>query len=287
MSCRALSSIVGISVLACVLTATAAHAAVTRVEQNDKNIVYSGNWYSNEGGANSGGNAVLTNTRGARVSITFTGSGISWIGVQDGWAGLATVYLDGTMKVVNTYGNGGYQRALFTANGLSSGPHTLSIEVTHERGPNTDGSWIWIDAFDIENGEPVPGGLAASAGRVEENNAALVYLGRWFANTNPAHSGGYATLAMDAGSVMTINFNGTGISWLAYRDEWSGIARVYVDGVEKSTIDNYLSPAAQRVVYSLGGLPSGSHSLTIEVTGSHNQSSRGSWVWLDAFDVTQ
>ena len=144
-----------------------------------------------------------------------------------------------------------------------------------------------IRTFDIENGEPVPGNLTASPGRVEENNPALVYLGRWYANTNPAHSGGNASLAMDAGSRVTVNFNGTGINWVAYRDEWSGIARVYVDGVEKSTIDNYLSPAAQRVVYSLGGLPSGSHSLTIEVTGSHNQSAKGSWVWLDAFDVTQ
>ena len=133
----------------------------------------------------------------------------------------------------------------------------------------------------------MPTALTASAGRVEENNPSLVYLGRWYPNLNPAHSGGHAILAMDAGSRVTINFNGTGISWLAYRDEWSGIARVYVDGEEKSTIDNYLSPAQQRVVYSIGGLQSGSHSLSIEVTGTHNQSSKGSWVWLDAFDVTQ
>jgi hypothetical protein len=287
MSCRALPRTIGIFAFALLSTAVAAQAAVTRVEQNDKNVVYSGNWYSNENGANSGGSAALTNTRGARVSITFTGTGIAWIGVTDAWAGLATVYLDGSMKIVNTYGNGGYQQALFRASGLSSGPHTLSIEVTHERGPGTDGSWVWIDAFDIENGAPVPGNLTASAGRVEENNPALVYMGRWYANANPAHSGGNASLAMDGASKVTINFNGTGINWIAYRDEWSGIARVYLDGVEKSTIDNYLSPAGQRVVYSIGGLPSGSHSLTVEVTGSHNQSSKGSWVWLDAFDVTQ
>ena len=282
-----LPRIVSISAVALLLTAVTAHAAVTRVEQNDKNIVYSGNWYSNENGANSGGTAALTNTRGARVSITFTGTGITWIGVADHWAGLATVYLDGTMSIVNTYGNGGYQRPLFAATGLSSGAHTLAIEVTHERGPLTEGSWVWIDAFDIENGAPVPGNLAASAGRVEESNPVLVYTGRWYANRNPSHSGGNASLAMDAGSKVVINFEGTGITWIAYRDEWSGMARVYVDGVEKTTVDNYLSPAQQRVVYSIGGLPSGSHTLTIEVTGSHNQSARGSWVWLDAFDVTQ
>lgn len=267
--------------------ASTARAAVTRVEQNDKNVVYSGNWYSNENGANSSGSAALTNTRGARVSLTFTGTGIAWIGVSDAWAGLATVYLDGAMKIVDSYGKGGYQQALFRATGLAAGPHTLSIEITHERGPGTDGSWVWIDAFDIENGEPIPGNLTAAAGRIEESNPALVYTGRWYANANPSHSGGNATLATDAGSRVTVNFNGTGISWLAYRDEWSGVARVYLDGVEMTTVDDYLSPAQQRVAYSVTGLPSGSHSLTIEVTGTHNQSSKGSWVWLDAFDVTQ
>ena len=45
--------------------------AQTRIEQNDPAIVYSGNWYTNDGAANTGGHAVLTNTRGARASVTF------------------------------------------------------------------------------------------------------------------------------------------------------------------------------------------------------------------------
>jgi hypothetical protein len=40
-------------------------------------------------------------------------------------------------------------------------------------------------------------------------------------------------------------------------------------------------------IYSIGQLPMGTHSLTIEATGTRNQSSQGSWVWVDAFDVTQ
>src|SRR5437870_12846028 len=68
---------------------------VTRVEQDDPSVTYSGNWYSNATPANSGGSAALTNTGGARATITFTGTGITWVGVVDGWSGLATVYLDG------------------------------------------------------------------------------------------------------------------------------------------------------------------------------------------------
>ena len=264
-------------------------SSTTRVEQDDRSIVYSGNWYSNDGANHSGNVATLTNAPGARATITFTGTGIAWLGVIDGWSGLATVYLDGAMTVVDTYSETAvHQREIYAARGLSPGPHTLSIEVTHERGPGTEGSWIWIDAFDIENGKGMPGGTQATGGRVEENHPALAFTGRWYSRLNPAYSGGGSALAMDAGSRVSLSFNGTGIAWVAYRDEWSGIARVYVDGDLKTTIDTYLSPSRTgEVPYTISGLDSGAHTLTIEVTGTRNSSAEGSWIWLDAFDVTR
>jgi hypothetical protein len=259
----------------------------TRVEENDPTVVYSGNWYSNGSSAHSGNRAALTNTNGARATITFNGTGITWMGMKDGWAGLANVYLDGTMTVVDTFGTGGYQQPMFMARGLAAGPHTLSIEVTHERGSQTQGSWVWIDYFLIDNGSPVPGGVTAT-GRVEESHAALLYSGRWYSNASAAHSSGRAALAMDAVSSVTVAFDGTGIAWIGYRDEWSGIARVFVDGVLKTTIDAYLAPArARATLYTIDALPAGAHTLRIEATGTRNESSRGSWMWVDSFDITR
>lgn len=271
------------------ITPLSSFAQGTRIDSSDALISYSGNWYGNSSANHVGGQAALTNTAGARATITFTGTGLTWIGVSDGWAGLANVFLDGKMQVIDTYANSmKYQNTLYTVSGLAPGSHTFTIEVTHERGGHTQGSWVWIDAFIIENGSGVPGGVTASAGRVEENNPALSFTGRWYSNGNPAHSGGSASLAMDPGSKVTLTFNGTGIGWVAYRDEWSGIARVYVDGELKTTIDNYLAPSQTGMVpYSISGLPSGSHTLTIEATGTRNQSSKGAWVWVDAFDVIQ
>jgi hypothetical protein len=266
----------------------AAAQNIARIEQDNPSIVYSGNWYSNTSNAHSQGLAALTNTRGARATLTFTGTGIAWLGVKDGWSGLANVYLDGRMQVVDTFGSGGYQQALFAAGGLSSGPHTLSIEVTHERNDRTQGSWVWIDAFLIENGEPVPGGVTATIGRVEENHPALVYSGRWFANAGTAHSRGAVALAMDAGARVTVAFEGTGIRWIGYRDEWSGVARIFVDGDLKSTVDAYLAPShAQATLYQLDGLAPGPHTLAIEATGTRNESAKGSWIWVDSFDVVR
>jgi hypothetical protein len=235
----------------------------------------------------SGGVAALTNAPGARVTLSFTGTGLTWVGVVDGYSGLATVYIDGAMKIVDSYANPAhYQHAVYAVRGLSPGTHTFTLEVTHERAGQTEGSWVWIDAFDIENGEPIAGGIPAGTGHVEENNPALIFTGRWYAHAGPDHSGGGAVLATDAGSRATITFNGTGVSWDAYRDEWSGVARVYVDGELKATVDNYLSPSqAHAVPYSIDGLPAGTHTFTVEATGTRNESAKGSWVWLDAFDV--
>jgi hypothetical protein len=53
-------------------------------------------------------------------------------------------------------------------------------------------------------------------------------------------------------------------------------------------VDTYLTPArAQAVTYAIKNLASGTHTLTIQVSGKKNNSSGGRWVWIDAFDVTQ
>jgi hypothetical protein len=100
-------------------------------------------------------------------------------------------------------------------------------------------------------------------------------------------SAGTAVLSAEAGSRSRFTFTGTGVKWIGYRDEWSGTARVYVDGVLQATVDTYASPAqAQTVLYSKAGLTSATHTVEIETTGQHNSASGGAWVWVDAFDVT-
>ena len=282
------------SLLSCVLflllsvsTLLAQTGTVTQILQTDPSIVYTGTWYNDYETPNIGGSATLTNAKGATATLSFTGTGITWIGVLDQYSGLAQVYLDGTPNIVDTIGpNTKYQQPLFSVHGLAAGPHTLSIQVLHQRDGETSGSWIWINAFNIENGGGVLGGLSASAGRVEQNSPAITYSGNWYLNTNPTMSGGTAALALDPGSAATISFTGTGINWIGYRDQWSGIANIYVDGTLTATVDTYFAAnMTQTAAYSVSGLNSGAHTLTIAVTGTHSASSGGSWIWVDAFDV--
>jgi hypothetical protein len=248
---------------------------------------------------------------GSKVNFAFNGTGVSWVGYQDEWSGAARVYVDGALKnTVDTYATPGKaQTSLYSISGLAAGNHTLTIEVTGTKSAASAGAWVWVDAFDVLSGgtassggaatpstPTTPGGAvnnpppttptcAATPIRVEQNAPAVAYTGTWAPNGGTFNSGSSAVLAAAAGSRATFTFTGCGASWIAYRDEWSGIANVYVDGALKGSVDTYSSPgAAKAVMYSVTGLAYGAHTVTIEVTGNKSASSKAAWIWVDAFD---
>jgi hypothetical protein len=113
------------------------------------------------------------------------------------------------------------------------------------------------------------------------------YNGTWFPNGSPAHSGGSSTLAMDDGAKASFTFTGTEVSWIGYRDEWSGIARVYVDGTLKGSVDTFSSTSQAKVtLFTIDNLSSGEHTTAVEATGQKSASSQGVWIWIDAFDYS-
>jgi len=133
-------------------------------------------------------------------------------------------------------------------------------------------------------------GITSTPYRIEQDNSAVSYAGPWAGVwstvKNSTFSGGSAIEAMDNGSTATLTFVGTGISWIGYKDQWSGIAQVYLDGNLVGQIDTYsATTVSQAVPYIVTGLPSGNHQLTIKVTGQKNTQSGGSWIWVDAFDI--
>jgi len=121
--------------------------------------------------------------------------------------------------------------------------------------------------------------------RLEQDNASVSYAGTWYIDRHSFNSSGCAFDSMDARSQAKFTFNGAAVRWIGYKDAWSGIANVYLDGVLKAQVDGYsATDHTQAVLYTTTGLSSGLHTLTVEVTGTRNASSRGLWVWVDAFD---
>ena len=273
-----------------------ATTSVVRYQQNNAAVRYTGTWFPNSGGFNSGGSAAMAMDAGSRATFTFTGTGVKWIGYHDPWSGIAQVYLDGVLKAtIDTYSaNALAQAPGYAVSGLSNAVHTVAIVATGQHDSKSSGAWVWVDAFDVTTVSsttapaPAPTPTSSTPIRIEQNSSSVVYTGgTWFPKTYPWASGGTIAMSMDPNARATLTFTGTAVSWVGYRDQWSGFARVYVDGVIQGTIDTYApSGQTQAAIYTASGMAEGIHTLAIEATGTHNAVSGGSWVWIDAFVFT-
>jgi hypothetical protein len=263
----------------------------TRIEDNDYLAVsYSGNWSTYLSTSYSGATAALSSNPGSTVTVAFDGTGLRWIGDRDEWSGIAAVYLDGDfLATVDGYASPvEYQATLFSVEGLPAASHRLTIQVLGTHSGASGGIGVWADAFDVvnEGSPPAPDDPWPSSTRFEQDDAAVAYTGTWYPNASDAHSGGSAVQSEELDARATFSFSGTRVRWIGVRDEWSGIARVYLDGSLVGIIDTYGSPTqTQAVIFQTGALASGPHSLAVEATHSHGQSAQQKWVWVDAFDV--
>jgi hypothetical protein len=82
-------------------------------------------------------------------------------------------------------------------------------------------------------------------------------------------------------------FTGTGFKWITIKGPDCGIARITVDGVPMAPVDLYSGAFQwQQAVYTSPVLSPGLHKVKIEWTGDKNDLSTGTFIGLDAFDVT-
>ncbi len=254
-----------------------------RVEDDDPGVYHTTcDWFPNHIGFHSAGSAVLAMQPGAHAIFSFTGTGVTWIGYRDEWSGFANVYLDGQLQAtVDTFASPAQVQAeLFSAAGLAAGTHALVVEVTGQRNADSGGSWVWVDAFDVISTD-------ATVTRVEQDSPAISYPCAWVPSRLPVHSGGNAIRGMTPRAQTIFTFTGTGVSWIGYRDQSSGIGSVFVDGILRDEVDGYAASDAepQAVMTEISGLPPGRHTLIVEVTGRQNPASGGAWVWVDAFEI--
>jgi len=123
----------------------------TRHQDTDPAIAYGAGWIQgNRDKAYSEGASAESNTIGAQATITFTGTGIGWVGARGPQCGIARVFLDGSpVEDIDTYAQTeGPQHTDYSVRGLAAGTHTLTIQVIGKNPISTD-AWILVDAFDV------------------------------------------------------------------------------------------------------------------------------------------
>ncbi len=296
-----------------------------RIEEMSGAVTWIGSWSTNALPANSGGGARLAMEKGTEARLDFVGTSVAWIGYRDEWSGLADVLLDGELQAtIDTFAKPAQAQAtLFQAHGLREGRHTLTIRPKGNHQKDSAGSWVWVDAFIVgeTREDPPPFDRSVSGSRrdrlgnsaeseprssdpdrrmasrretgpariqLDQEDKAVTWEGSWSTNRLPVHRGRSARLAMDSTSSVSLTFTGTGVSWIGYRDEWSGIAEVLLDGKLRATVDTY-SPAARGQVelYTIDGLRDESHTLTIQPTSRRSPKSGGAWIWVDGFLIAR
>jgi hypothetical protein len=285
-------------------------------------LTYTGKWHQTEVVRNwSGGTAATSiwgpagsaspsdpNVPAAEVTLSFNGTGVNWIGARGPQTGIARVFVDGDPLgvEVDTYApQEEIQAVVGTLSGLAPGPHTLRIRVAGTKNPSSTGFVIVVDAFDIEG---------AGGGRIQETGpAATLYYGNWIQGDDtrqPLTSGTFAysyaeptvgiSPAVPPGQGVTtravFTFRGTRVTWIGSKQPQGGIANVYVDGRFVAEVDTF-APSEQHQVplFTSAPLPTGIHTLAIEVTGTKSAASTCApatavpscfGVVVDAFDVT-
>jgi bacillopeptidase F len=75
------------------------------------------------------------------------------------------------------------------------------------------------------------------------------------------------------------------VDWITATGPGWGKAEVYIDGVDKGTVDLYASSAHWQTAKSYSGLSSGSHTMQIKALGAKNASATSTKVSVDGFAV--
>jgi hypothetical protein len=255
----------------------------TRIEDTSAALTFGAGWApASMGGAWSGGTAAASATTGARATLTFTGTTVTMLGFRGPATGIVRVYLDGALhSTVDTYSPTEIQAPIFTDTNLMPGSHEMIVEVSGLKNAASSGVAIVVDAFDVRT-------------RFEEPDPAIAYAGTWIHDMNDAFSGtsanygsGGARRSAVAGARATFSFKGTSVTWVGFRGQDAGIARVYLDGAFVTDVDTYASPKqVQAALFTASGLSGGQHTLAIEVTGQKNAASTNTFIRVDAFDLT-
>jgi hypothetical protein len=100
-----------------------------------------------------------------------------------------------------------------------------------------------------------------------------------------AKGGSYVT-EHRKGARASWTFSGRAVTWYTLTGPTQGKADVYVDGVRKTTVNNYTSTVKRGVARTVKGLAKGSHTIQIRVLGQKgSKRGKGTFVAIDGFKV--
>ncbi|HEX5936247.1 MAG TPA: hypothetical protein VFZ75_00935 [Actinomycetota bacterium] len=208
---------------------------------------------------------------GATTSFAFSGGSVSVFTVRGPAMGRGRISIDGS-PVATLDGYAPTPRSVrhrFTE--LGPGSHTLTLEVLGTRRNAATGTRVTVDALrwgGTTKTDPTP---SAST---------------WAPVANGAAGGGTYAISEVRDAIASLTFQGTGVSVRVRRGPAMGRASVWVDGSLVKVVDLYRSSSPFALVRLAAGLVDGSHTVRVQVLGTHRAASAGNGVAIDRWIVS-
>ncbi len=208
---------------------------------------------------------------GASVEISFSGTGITWVGQQGPNFGIANVSVDGqAVQQIDNY-NPHHLTSdnVYSVANLTPGPHTLWVEVTPFKNSNSTDVHQGVVQFNLIGGGPI-----TATAIVPSWNGSVTRNGNWSCGeNNPTDLSGGHCWSFSSGASMSWTFSGSMVQVFGRPDSENGPFSVYIDGkyVESvngtfGTVDDDTLNGALMVV--VAGLSNGQHTINLVNTAN-------------------
>ena len=241
---------------------------VTRFEADHPSILYNGvpftqtaiSWVrvasivSNRASA---GEYIYSAAASDTISFDFEGE---WLGIgfaTDRFGGLAEIAIDGQLvETVDLYGRYEDTTSRYFRD-LGAGPHTVTITVLGTSNPYASGSRVYLDFFDVWDGQPLADGV------FEEDNGRLIYGNGWTRTLNGAASGGaYGATGTSIDSTVWFPFSGDSITYQGWSSLNFDQVEIRINGETQGNFSLYTYNGGPHT-YSFDGLGPGPHVMEI------------------------
>lgn len=203
---------------------------------------------------------------------------------------LAKVAPSGKTLVYSTYVGGMYSDSGYGIALDRQGAVYLTGLTMSEDFPTTSGAyqpaygggncdiWSCADTFVMK--------LAASAPMPVDDRSHDVRYDGWSGGVNLSALGqGYRAASAAGQSLSYFTAVATSVSLITYYGPDQGMAQVFIDGVDKGTLDLYWPGSEYRAVQEYSGLSSARHTILVKVLGQKSVLSSGTQVRVDGFKV--
>jgi hypothetical protein len=131
----------------------AAGTSPTLVEDTNAQVTYSSSppWGRSSASGYSGNSYRMSNGTGAKATLRFSGQRVEFISGRNAYCGTARIAIDSVeVTTVDLYAAASEKQFMaFASESLATGEHTLTVEVTGARNPDSRGSYVVIDAFRV------------------------------------------------------------------------------------------------------------------------------------------